>query len=50
MGIYLRDILLIMISKGANNCVQHVFEKEKKIIMIFRPILNFYNSMKGWIC
>ncbi len=27
-GIYFRDILLIRISRGANNCVQHVFEKK----------------------
>ncbi len=26
MGIYFRDMLLIRISGGANNCVQHVFE------------------------
>ncbi len=27
-GIYFRYILLIRISRGANNCVQHVFEKK----------------------
>ncbi len=27
MGIYFRDILSIIISRGANNCVQRVFEK-----------------------
>ncbi len=26
MGIYFRDILLIRISRGSNNCVQHVFD------------------------
>ncbi len=28
MGIYFRDILLIRISRGTNNCVQRVFEKK----------------------
>ncbi len=28
IGIYFRDILLIRISRGANNCVQRVFEKK----------------------
>ncbi len=28
MGIYFRDILLIRIFRGANNCVQRVFEKK----------------------
>ncbi len=28
MGIYFRDILLIRISRGTSNCVQHVFEKK----------------------
>ncbi len=28
MWIYFRDILLIRISRGTNNCVQHVFEKK----------------------
>ncbi len=28
MGIYFKDILLIVISRGANNCVQSVFEKK----------------------
>ncbi len=38
MGIYFRDILLIRISRGANNCVQRVFEKNIYFIMIFPPI------------
>ncbi len=37
MGIY-RDIILIIISRGANNCVQRVFEKNIYFIMIFPPI------------
>ncbi len=36
MGIYFRQILLIRISRGANNCVQHVFEKNIYFI-IFPP-------------
>ncbi len=52
MGIYFRDILLITISRGANNCVQCVFEKNMYFIMRFPPILNSYYLMKGsflWI-
>ncbi len=30
-GIYFRDILLIRISRGANNCFQRVFEKKKHL-------------------
>ncbi len=45
MGIYL-DILLIRISRGANNCVQRVFEK-KNYLMIFTPILNSYYPVKA---
>ncbi len=30
MGIYFRYILLIRISRGTSNCVQHVFEKKNK--------------------
>ncbi len=37
MGIYFRDILLIRISRGANNCVQRVSEKNIYFIMIFPP-------------
>ncbi len=33
MGIHFRDILLIRISRGANNCVQRVFEKNIYFIM-----------------
>ncbi len=47
MGIYFRDILLVRISRGANNCVQHVFEKNIYFIMRFPPILNSYHPMKG---
>ncbi len=46
MGIYFRDILL-RISKGANNCVQRVFEKNIDFIRIFPPILNSYYTIKG---
>ncbi len=47
MGIYFRDILLIRISRGANNCVQCVLEKNIDFIMIFPPTLNSYYPMKG---
>ncbi len=48
MGIYFTDIWLIRISRGANNCVQCVFEKKNiYIIMIFPPILNSYYPMKS---
>ncbi len=47
MGIYFRYILLIRISRGANNCVQLVFEKNIYFIMIFPPILHSYYPMKG---
>ncbi len=41
-GIYFRDILIIRISSGANNCVQRVFEKKNiYFIMIFPPCKNF---------
>ncbi len=43
---YTRDILRIRISRGANNCVQSVFEK-KHLIMIFPPTLNLYYPVKG---
>ncbi len=36
-SVYFRDILLIRISRGANNCVQRVFEKNIYFIMIFPP-------------
>ncbi len=44
MGIYFRDILLIRISRGANNCVQRVFEKYIYFIMIFPPHFKFLLS------
>ncbi len=43
MGIYI-DILLIRISRGANNCVQRVFEKNIYFI-IFPHIWNSYYAM-----
>ncbi len=45
--LYFRDILLIRISRGANNCVQCVFKKNIYFIMRFPPILNYYYPMKG---
>ncbi len=48
-GIYFRDILLIIISRGANNCVQRVFEKNIYLIMTFPSILNSYYPMNGQI-
>ncbi len=42
-----RDILLIIISRGANNCVQRVFDKNIYFIIIFPPILNYFYPMKG---
>ncbi len=47
IGIYFRDILLIRISRDANNCVQHIFEKNICFIMIFPPFK--YYPMKGLI-
>ncbi len=40
MGIYFRDILLIIISRGANNCVQHVFEKNTQLKIKHRFFLQ----------
>ncbi len=37
MGIYFRDILLIRISRGTNNCVQRVVVKNIYFIMRFPP-------------
>ncbi len=37
MGIYFRDILLIRISRGANNCGQHSLEKNSYFTMRFSP-------------
>ncbi len=45
--IYSLVSLVIRISRGANNCVQRVFEKNIYFIMIFPPILNSYYPMKG---
>ncbi len=44
MEIYFRDILLIRISRGANNCVQRVFEK--KIHEIFSHFQLFKKKKK----
>ncbi len=49
MGIYFRDILLLRISRGTNNCVQGVFENLFYFIMRFPPIVNCFSSMKGQI-
>ncbi len=50
MGIYFRDILLIRISRGANNCVQRVFEKKYLFHNdVSPPILNSYYPMKVYI-
>ncbi len=49
MGIYFRNILLIRITRGANNCIQCVFEKNIYLIMIFPPTLSSYYSMKSLI-
>ncbi len=42
MGIYFRDILLIRISKGANNCGQHSLEKNIYFIMRFSPHFQLF--------
>ncbi len=35
---------------GANNCVQHVFEKKNiYFTMMFPPILNYFSPMKDSI-
>ncbi len=47
MEIYFRDILLIIISRGANNCVQNVFEKKHLFHNDISPILNLYYPVKG---
>ncbi len=43
MGISFRYILLIIISRGANNCVQHVFEKNIYFTVIFPPFIILIN-------
>ncbi len=51
MGIYFRDILLISISRGANNCGQHALEKNIYFIMRFSPHLQlFYFSDRLEFC
>ncbi len=42
MGIYFRDILLIRISRGANNCGQHSLEKNSYFIMRFSPHFQLF--------
>ncbi len=46
MGISFRDILLIIISKGTNNCVQHVFEKKHVFhnVIIRHFQLSYFNE------
>ncbi len=42
MGIYFRDILLISISRGANNCGQHALEKNIYFIMRYSPHFQLF--------
>ncbi len=42
MGIYFRDILLIRISRGANNCGQHSLAKNIYFIMRFSPHFQLF--------
>ncbi len=42
MGIYFRDILLIRISRGADNCGQHSLEKNIYFIMRFSPHFQLF--------
>ncbi len=42
MGIYFRDILLIRISRGANNCGQHSLAKNIYFIMRFSPQFQLF--------
>ncbi len=44
MRIYFRDILLIRISRGANNCVQRVFEKKHLLHYDISPQFKFLLS------
>ncbi len=48
MGIYFRDILIIIISKGASNCVQHVFERKYLFYNDISPHFTFLFSNE-WI-
>ncbi len=51
MGIYFRDILLIRISRGANNCGQHSLEKNMYFIMRFSPdFQSFYFNDRLEFC
>ncbi len=44
------DILLIILFRGINNCVQCVFEKKKLLFHTeISPHFNCFSSMKGWI-
>ncbi len=45
MGIYFRDILIIRISRGTNNCGNCVLEKNIYFIMWFPPTF-FYLQLK----
>ncbi len=57
MGIYFRDILLIRVSRGANNCVQCVFVKKKHLFhnnisphfnfLLFNERLDFCDKKKN---
>ncbi len=42
MEIYFRDIILIRISRGANNCGQHSLEKNIYFIMRFSPHFQLF--------
>ncbi len=42
MGIYFRDILLIRISRGANNCGLHSLEKNSYFTMRFSPHFQLF--------
>ncbi len=46
-GNILQRYLLKRNSRGTNNCVQHVFEKNFYFIMRFSPIFSCFSSMKG---
>ena len=41
MRIYFRDILLIRISRGANNCVQRAFEKKRFQFLLSNERIHF---------
>ncbi len=48
-NILLRYLTFFIISRGDNNCVQRVFEKNIYFIMIIPPILKSYYPLKGQI-